>query len=286
MAYAVGLDIGGTTIRGVVTNKQGKVIGSTKLRTGKTKKIVLENIKEILDGLFEVSDKKKIKRVGVGFAGFADENGKVIFSPNTPIVGCNLKQFVRKWTKKSVVAENDANCFVVAEHAFGAGRGYENIVGIVIGTGIGGGIIVNNKLYTGLNNSAGEVGHTFVGPDNNTKDVEYYASGRQLIKRYKLLGGKLKDPRLNDLKISKERIAKKVYQESYSLWARICANVIMTLNPQVVIIGGGVANDIDFPLLRKETKRLVIQPLAKNTKISSAKLGELSGAIGAARLSL
>lgn len=185
--FTIGLDIGGTKITGVVSDGV-HVVRELTVATPKTIKEFKLSLVKLLSFL---STGREIFGVGVGVAGIVNsKKGSVTAAPNVKMLSkFNLVSFIKEQGYGSVVIENDANCFALAESVFGKGKIYENFIGITLGTGIGGGIIVNKQLYSGSHGSAGEVGHGMADFKNDSE--HYFQKARDkkdMVKMGEVLG--------------------------------------------------------------------------------------------------
>jgi predicted NBD/HSP70 family sugar kinase len=294
MKYAIGIDFGGTKIEGIIINQNAKII--TKKRTDtqrtKSKKQILNNLSKVIEYLSNYSKQKKIKIQGIGIAcpGIVEKNVLKLIPNIRKIEGTNLKTIFEKKFNKKTCVENDANCFALAESMFGAGKHQKNVIGVIWGTGIGCGIVLNNKIYSGTNGFAGEPGHIIVNQNSKVKcgcgkygDFESYCSAPNLIKHYKILGGK----KLVDSKYimqEKDKIAKKVSKQAIDYMSKLCSIIIGLLNPDIIVIGGGISNSKHYKELNNLTRQIVVKTMQKSVKIVKYKLIDSSGAIGAASL--
>lgn len=262
----IGVDIGGSKINAIVFN-DGKVLKNAKILTPKrSQKKFLEELETLVAKLISDINKKEILGIGCGVAGVLDlKNEVVLKSPNLKILdGFNIKNWLSKKFNCEIKIDNDARCFTRAEYLFGSGRGYKNIVGITLGTGIGGGIVVQGKIFYGANGSAGEIGHMIIdhGQDLECLTVKYLR------------------------KIGKTNASLKNFEINFAVGI---ANIINILDPQAIIIGGGALEAIGFsiPEIKILIKNLVVSPKSyRNVKILKGKLGDNTGAIGAAAIFL
>jgi glucokinase len=186
MSLAIGVDVGGTKIAAGVVDEHGAIIESVKRPTpaanaSGTIEVISEAVKELLS-------RYEVEAVGIGAAGFVEESrSAVLFAPNLAWRNEPVARQVEERTGRPVVVENDANAAAWAEAKLGAGRGHDQVVLITIGTGIGGGIVLNGELYRGRWGMAGEPGHYRVVPDGrlcgcgNRGCWEQYASGSALV---------------------------------------------------------------------------------------------------------
>jgi len=263
--YIIGIDIGGTKISAVLV-KDDKILKSVKIKTPQKSRREFLNKLEVLIGevILELADKKEISGIGCGVAGALDlKKGIILNAPNIKILnGFNIKNWLHKKFSCKVKIDNDARSFTRAEYLFGAGRGYKNIVGMTLGTGIGGGIIINGRMVYGANDSAGELGHMVI---DRGKDLEA-----------------LTVKQVRKLNFSKMPIKK--FKKNLGIGF---SNIINILDPEVIIIGGGAAETSKnfLPKIKVAADKLIISSKSrKNVKIFIGKLGENAGAIGAAAL--
>ncbi|MEK7087149.1 MAG: ROK family protein [Patescibacteria group bacterium] len=252
--YIVGIDIGGSKINAVIFY-DGKVFKKAKIQTPqKNRDYFLEALEALVIKLIRDLGDKKISGIGCGVAGVLDlKSGIILNAPNLQFLNnFNIKNWLSKKFNCDVKIDNDARCFTRGEFLFGAGKGYKNIVGITLGTGIGGGIIINGKMFYGASSAAGELGHMMMSFD---KDWEFFAI-KQTKNLEKYLGIGL-------------------------------ANIVNILDPEIIIFGGGAAHMLKSLLAeaKKIMNKFIISPKSKkNVKILFGKLGENAGAIGAAAL--
>lgn len=293
MKYSIGVDIGGTKINFVLL-KNWREVKRRKVYTPKTKKgiirIVEENVKSLMIGI----PKSEILGVGIGVPTILDKKREVILTPpNLRILkGCSLAKIVEKDIGIKVKLENDTNCFTLAETAMGAGRGCSSVLGVTVGTGIGGGIVFRRgkdyEIYHGFFGRAGEIGHMIINFDGfdcscgSKGCFEEYAS-EKFIKRK----SKLSSIELEKMAKKGDRKAKKIYAEFSKNLGVGLASLINILDPEVIVIGGGFAKAGSLILkpIKKEVKKKVFLTQSKKfAKIRIAELGEFAGAVGAALL--
>lgn len=274
----IGLDIGGFQIKGVLYRK-GRVLKFLKAPTPRQRQ-------KILATLFELIEKLKtepVKGIGIGSAGVLDlKRGTILHSPNLKALnGLNIKKVVEDKFKVPVLLDNDANCFLRAELGLGTGKGYQNVVGITLGTGVGGAIAVNGKVLTGANSAAGEVGFMII-------EVERLLTFEALcsVKWFRRQG--LKDGVGSFERAKKgDKGAKKIFEEYGKGLGIGLANLVNILDPEVVILGGGISEAAKFflPSAEKQMRKLILSPLAKKkVKIKISRLGKKAGTVGAALL--
>jgi predicted NBD/HSP70 family sugar kinase len=276
--YSIGVDIGGTNMKAVLFNGE-KIIMDYSLGTPKdTVNHLLIMIKALITPLLEHAQKDKAKVAGVGLsvAGAHDfDNKKIAKSPNIPMLnGVKLGEQLSKMIKLPVKMDNDANCFVRAEARVGAARKFNNVYGIIISTGIGGGWWLNKKIYRGAHGGAGEPGGMVIDFTDTLGLEEAYQKLNQN----------------NSLNLATEAyrgdlLAKRSYEEIGRLLGTACANVVNILDPEAIVIGGGTVKSSDLFLsdLKKEMEEHILSPVAaQKVKVLKNKLGNNAGAIGAA----
>jgi glucokinase len=302
---AIGIDIGATKIRGIVADNRGKIFFQREIETmAKRKKAqILSDIIDVVIFLKKSAEKKHLKLSGIGIgAPGITKKGKIIFGGGTlkQLKGINLASYIKKETGLKTFADNDSKLFALAESYFGAGKNYNRVAGIIWGTGIGSGFIdKKNKTAKQI-----EIGHLVVEPDmkSEPKDacgarscVENLASGKNIVRRYYAKGGKIsakggsasggKNVGVREIYLSKEKVAKEVLEDAYKYLGMAIAILIRAAKPEIVVIGGGVSN-LPKPAHDKLKKYICkfASKAAKKIKIAKSKLGNFSGALGAAML--
>jgi predicted NBD/HSP70 family sugar kinase len=268
----IGIDLGGTKIAaGVVSN--GRIIRRKVIPTnpGAGKTEILKRMRQLIE---ELEGGKRMD-VGIGVPG-SYKGTRIVTLANLPMLnGVDLAQALGR----KVNLRNDARCFTLAEHTFGAGKGSRHMVGITLGTGVGGGLIINGKLYLG-SGAAGEIGHIMI-DDSISKfelgkkgDWEALLSGPALVRRHKEHGGKEKDPA--SIWASKSAAAKRTRAETIRLLALFIVSLQWTLDPQVIVLGGGLSH---LPLVSAVNSYL--PKLRGKQNVIKAKLGVDAGILGA-----
>lgn len=315
MRYAIGIDLGGTNIKSGVVDNTGKIIYKKKITTTAFlgKEVLIQQIKELICKILTNSKvkNKKIKGIGLGTPGIVDKEKGIVLGDAANIPGwkgVNIKKELEEF-KLKVYVDNDAKLVTLGEKEFGVARGVKNCICITLGTGIGGGIIINGSLYRGRNFYAGDIGHSII--DLNGKQcncgsfgcVEAYGAktgivslAKQLIKKgFKttiLKKAKNKTENITPYLIAQaakegDKIAKEIFDEVTKYLSIGLINVIHILNPEMIVIGGGIAEakEILFkPLIKNIKKYSPSSVVFKNLKIVKAKLGDKAGIIGAAVL--
>ncbi|HPI03652.1 MAG TPA: ROK family protein, partial [Candidatus Goldiibacteriota bacterium] len=252
--------------------------------------------------------KERVLGVGIGAPGsMSHKQGLIISPPNLPgWKNIKLKAILEKKTGIKTGVENDANCAVYAEKWMGAAKSFDNVVGFTLGTGVGGGIIIDGKLIRGASNTAGELGHTIIEMNGrqcgcgNKGCLEAYASASAIANtaKEKIKAGsksmitemvkgdlnKITSKTVYEALLNNDKTASEVWQYFAESLASGIAAALNSLNPQAVVIAGGVINAGDrlFVPLKKETAKRSFTAPFNAAKILPAKLGEFAGAIGAA----
>jgi glucokinase len=313
--FVIGVDLGGTKIFAGVFNAALECVATTKVSTKAqrgTDAVIERIVRTVQDVADEADlDLKQIGAVGVGAPGAVDgESGSVIFAPNlTGWKDVPLKKELEKHLGVPVVVENDANIAVVGVHEAELKGKPRSVVGIFVGTGIGGGLILNGELYSGFNHTAGEIGHMVVDVDGpkcgcgNKGCFEAVASRTAIFQRIKagikagektllteMLGGNLEDMRSNDLRKAIRRgdkFVEKVIEQTAEYIGIGVANLVNILGPEVVVLGGGVMEamaDEMMGVIVKTAKDHAMPGTLKGVEIVASKLGDNAGITGAAVL--
>lgn len=292
--YRLGIDLGGTKTEGIVLDAvTGKELFRRRIPTEAKKgyRQVLSNIKDIHDSLLS-HIKKGSSTLGVGTPGAVSPRTGLLKNANTRClnkrpIGPDLKRLLRR----DLVLANDANCFALAEAVRGAGRGKRTVFGVIMGTGCGGGLVIDKKIHGGLQRIAGEWGHSSIDPRGplcycgSRGCIETFISGGGLEDRYEKTHGKRRtvaEIAARSRKGSRPDAA--FMREFLSRFGRALANLINIIDPDIIVIGGGVSNLPE--LYRKgaaEVRRHVFSDHPE-TPIVRHSLGDSAGVIGAALL--
>ncbi|EGG41811.1 ROK family protein [Candidatus Nitrosarchaeum limnium SFB1] len=286
--YKLGVDLGGTKTEAILLDTNLKLIKRKRVPTPQ------DNYDAILNTIFTLSDDLldgiEDYSIGICTPGAISKKTGLIKNSNTQcLIGKSLKEDLEKKFGKNISMENDANCFTMAESTIGSANGYDVVFGVIMGTGVGGGIVINKKLHQGRTNIAGEWGHHTLHLNGNNcycgkqGCVETYISGPSLEKRWKELTGKSQTmPEIvENIDDSNAKKWKNEFLENFGIGL---ANVIDILDPDAIVLGGGLSN-IDFlytegknSVYHKVFSDLVDTPILKN------KLGDSAGVFGAALL--
>ena len=312
--YWLGIDLGGTNIATGVVDENYNIIGRGKVKTnraGRTPDDIADDMAKAVFMAIEDAgiDKSEIVAMGIGSPGsIVPETGTVAVANNLGFKNLPLCQMLKDRTGFDFYIENDANAAAYGELLAGAGRGKKNFVAITLGTGVGGGIIIDGKIFSGFNHAGGEVGHTVIVQNGEQCACgrqgcwEAYASATALIRQTKF--AMIKDPasvmweiagtieNVNGLTAFDamrrgDETAKKVVDQYIEYIAVGLVNMINIFQPEVICIGGGVSKEGDtlikpiksFARLDRYSKNVAMQ-----TEIKTAELGNDAGIIGAAFL--
>lgn len=289
--FIVGIDIGGSKIN-VVLFRGAKVLHKDKQPTEtKNQAAFLAQLEGMVSSVISPLRRREFIGIGCGVAGALDlEKGQVLRSPNLPIIdGLKIQEFLSKKFYREVLIDNDARSFLRGEHLWGAGKGYKNLVGLTLGTGVGGGIIIDGKTINGSHDAAGEIGHMIIKSEIRnskleTNDFEELAGARAL-KNF----GFSDSLKAYNLARKGDKNAQKAFEKVGEYLGVSLANIVNMVDPQAIIIGGGLSGAEKFilPQARKTMKKLITSPkAAEGVKILLGKLGEDAGAMGAAALFL
>jgi glucokinase len=306
----LGIDIGGTKLAAGIVDAEGKILARGEVPT-----IAREGLEPVLgriiglgrDLLKRAGGETAVRRIGIGCAGPVDiRAGKVFTPPNLPgWIEVPLVQRVEAGLGLPAVLENDANAAALGEFRYGAGRGARSLVYLTVSTGIGGGIILDGKVWHGLKDAAGEAGHMTVCPDGplcgcgNRGCLEAMASGPSIARRAReaVAGGRatrlreVPEPTSADVvRLAKEGddVAREVWDLAVGYLGIGVAAVITILAPERVVLGGGVttAGDFLFDPLRAEVRRRVKLVPVESVPILPAALGPDVGILGAAAVAM
>jgi len=287
----IGIDLGGTKIEGILVDDKLNVIERTRIPTHQEK-----GYKSIIDSITSLVNELKTKSndavsIGISAPGAISKKTGLIKNSNTQcLIGMPLKEDLQQTLNQKISMDNDANCFALAEATLGAARDHNVVFGVILGTGVGGGIVINGNVHKGRTNIAGEWGHHTLRIDGNKcycgklGCVETYISGPALEKRWTKLTGKTESllsiiQNIDDTTIGLQW--KKEFLENFAIGL---ANVIDILDPDVIVLGGGISN---IPFLYDEGRDYVYDKVFSDlveTPIIKNQLGDSAGVFGASLL--
>lgn len=314
--YYIGIDVGGMSIKGGICTKDGKVLHKTtvKTRVYDEKVSISEDIIATITNLLAISNLtvKNIKGIGIGQPGSVDSKlGIIRYSNNIKLTNIPLVAEVKKAFDVPVFLNNDANCAALGEYKFGSGKGFNDVVFVTLGTGVGSGIIINGKLFEGKACAGAEAGHTVIVKDGVQCNCgrkgcwEVYASASALIRQTKAALNIFPDSKMHA--IIKENngvvdgktsfIASKagdegglfVVNQYIDYVGEGLLNLANVFRPDVIIVGGGISHEGEYltDKLNKDMQTLTYGA-AYNPKVfvTVASLGNDAGILGAAALSM
>jgi len=294
--YTIGIDLGGTNLRIGLFNEHGEIVEEYSRATEAEKgpEFAVNNMQEVIDRL---KQQYEIKAVGIGSPGPLDPYEGVIIEPPNLIgwVNVPLVKMLEEKTGIPVKLENDANAAALAEATLGAGKGAKSVFYVTVSTGVGGGYVNNGELISGAQGNCGEIGNMIVnpspdayqGPGLNKGALEGLASGTAI--------GRIGKERLGitngaqgvfELASQGDKAAQDILDEAINYLAIGLANIVHTVNPEVIVIGGGVMKSKDLilqPLIEK-TRNYLYPSLRDSLIIKPALLDQKAGLIGAGLL--
>lgn len=306
------IDLGGTKIFAAIISSKGQVMARERCLTlaDEGPEVVINRILSTIDHLLSQRNMNlsQLGGISIAAAGAIDsEKGLVTSSPHLP--GWHdvpLRDIVREKYKVNTFLTNDASATVLGEHYFGVGKGINNLILLTLGTGIGGGIIINGRLYSGASGSAGEIGHMTInvnGPRcscGNTGCLEALVSGtavaKEAIRRIRqgersslteIVEGKIENITAEKVSLAAQAgdsLASEVILKAATYLGIGLANLVNIFNPEMIIIGGGIAKMGDLLLnpARQVVRERAFQLSAQAVQIVPAQLGDDSGVLGAA----
>lgn len=307
---AIGIDVGGTKIAAGVVTADGQILQATAVPTPQRQDHFVRRLLGIIKDL--QSRYPETAAVGVGAAGVVDwPSGHIRWAPNNTYRELPLQQLLADGSGLPAVVENDANAAAWAEATVGAGKGLPNVLALVIGTGIGAGIVLNGELQRGRNDLAGEVGHIIINPLGGEQCgcgasgcLEAMASGTALGRAGRRAaaadptgslaqlagpGGKVTGETVHEAARAGDPTARQLFDQ-LGYWLGIgIASLVNVLDPQLVILGGGLITTGDLLLrpTRASFERFIFAPAHRQLPpLAPAQLGPDAGLIGAALLAL
>ncbi|HXH69641.1 MAG TPA: ROK family protein [Pyrinomonadaceae bacterium] len=301
-------DLGGTNFRLAAVTTEGEVIYRIKRDTPKSDQVdkILQTITECINECHNsLKDRFEIKIVAAAVPAAVDaKRGIILKAPNIPCLdGFRFAETLSVTSKIPVILENDANAAAAGENWLGASKGFENSICITLGTGVGGGIIIDGKILRGADGTAGEIGHICVEPFGvpcgcgSRGCVEQYASATAIVRLASELGKEfpnsslLNNPDISGQEIYQagkrgDELALEIFRQQGFYLGIAIANLINVLNPEVIVIGGGAAGgwDLFVPSLLDEVEKRAYREPVERVKIVRAQCGDDAGILGVARL--
>jgi glucokinase len=310
MRAAIGADLGGTKMAiGVVDSEQRVLHRGTEPTTGLALDVLLDTLEQELRDAVEACP--DLEAIGLGVPSTIDhDRGLAITSVNLPIVNVPIRDLISKRLGLPVFIDNDANLAALAEHRFGAGRGARNMVLLTIGTGIGGGLVLDGQLYRGTTGAGAELGHMVIDENGprcqgncpNHGCVEALASGTALGKAGRIAaenhpdsvlgralaaGEQIDGKTVTDAALDGDQVAIEAVDEIGHHLGVALASYANIFEPDVIVIGGGVAaaGELLLAPARSEVRTRALAPM-NETPVVAAELGNEAGMIGAAAMAL
>ncbi|WP_276892289.1 ROK family protein [Hallella bergensis] len=309
MEYAIGIDLGGTSIKYALVNQAGDLLLEGRLPSlaHVSAEKVIEQLTKAATLLKDeaIKQKLKVRGIGLGTPGIVDESNRIVLGGAENIVGwenIDVASLLEEQMSLPVKVGNDAGMMGWGEMKFGSGKGYTHVVFLTVGTGIGGSVFIDGKPFNGYANRGMELGHVPLIANGErcacgaVGCLEHYASTSALVRRFSALAQERQQS--FDAEINGELIVR-LYQENFPTavecmnehfyyLGRGIAGFVNIFSPQRIVIGGGIAEAGTFYMenIRKVVREHVIADCALNTEIVVASLGNRAGLVGAASLFL
>lgn len=308
---AIGIDLGGTKIAGALVSPDGRITHREQVATPEETEAILDATAELITTLLAAAD-GEVAGVGTACAGFVDaRRGHLWFAPNLPWRDLDVAVLVGRRVRREVIVDNDANAAAWGEYRHGAGRGHRDMVLATVGTGVGGGCIIDDQLLRGAFGIGGEIGHITVDPNGprcgcgNNGCLEVYASGTALVRAAQEVvasdspkGTGLRERCGGDPEALEGHdvtdLARAGDEGALGLLAQLgvhlgegLASVCAVLDPELIVIGGGVADAGDLlvePAREAFAARLIGRGHRPSPTLVPAVLGNDAGLVGAATL--
>ncbi len=307
--YNICLDIGGTKVLGAVFDNKDKIIARYKKRStedGKSSQNVQDVIINVVEELLSATGLKKsqINAISAGAPGTINqETGVILFTPNLPFRNYDIRTPLEKKFGVPFYIGNDVNVGVLGEYVYGAGKGYTNVAGFFVGTGMGGGLILNGSLYTGSGFMAAEYGHMILNEEgplcgcgqrgcleafSSKQGISSYirqqvSRGRKSEMAEHVKDGVFRSKYLKKALANHDKVTEEAIDRACHYLAIATGNIINTLSPEVVIYGGGVVEatgDLFRDKVLEELDRYTHPSIRPNVEIKTAALGDDSNIYG------
>jgi fructokinase/N-acetylglucosamine kinase len=293
--YAVGVDLGGTKVEVCVVDECRRILSRDRVPSepGRGKERVVDNILGLISA---AAAGRPFEAVGMGTPGTYHPADDIMYgAPHTPLYEQpGLVTLLRRKLAAPLIIENDANCLALAEFFSQCYGIYRSVMAVILGTGMGSGLILDNKLYRGPHGNAGEIGHTSIDIGGRPCEcgrrgcAEAYLSGPSLSRRYLELAGERLPPAEIHLRYQRgDAPARTLFEESYRIMGEVFANAVNTLDLEAIVLGGGVSN---ISLWYDHVPSLMTPSLFgipdRRVPILRATLGDSAGVLGAAYLAL
>ena len=291
MMYYICIDIGGTSIKYGVLSEKGEIFidGTVSTKVTEKENFILSDVKKLIRNILDEYGNYEIKGICVSTAGVVNpEKGEIAYAgPTIPkYTGTKIKEELEKEFSISCEVENDVNCAGLGEYWKGAGKGSKSMVCLTIGTGIGGSVILDGKLLNGIGYTAGEIGYM----DVNGSYIQNIASSKYLVEKVQKekeekegITDAITGVDIFELAKKGDEICIAGINEIISNLAVGVRNIIYLLNPEVIVIGGGITAQKEYleEKIRKEVNDGMISDMFRKTRIELAQQGNQAGLLGA-----
>jgi glucokinase len=309
-SFVIGIDLGGTKINGALADLEGMVLSKFTMPTNASEgeQAVLGRIVEVIETVIEKANKtvEEIKTIGIGSPGPLNAKaGIIVTTPNLPFRNFQLvKPIIEKFNIPTFL-DNDANVAAIGEYMLGSGKGTTNMVYITVSTGIGGGAILDGRVYRGSTSNALEVGHMTIVPDGprcncgNNGCIEALASGTAIARQAREAIAAGLETSLSGLDVvtsyevykeaqAGDKVSKDILDKSFNYLGIAVASIITSFDPEMFVIGGGVSQmgDVLFDKVQQVVNKRCFKSMSENCKIVPAGLGTDAGVMGAVALAL
>lgn len=309
--YVIGIDLGGTKITTAIADLTGEIIEKTTLATGakEGQDVVMGRIIESVAMVLEASGlpKEEVWTIGLGTPGPIDTmTGSIITTANLPFRNYSVTRPLEEHFHIPVFLDNDANVAAIGEWMFGAGVGYQNVIYLTVSTGVGGGAVLNGRPYHGSTSNALEIGHMNIDPFSKHQcnsghygDVEALCSGTAISKRAKEAITSGRQTILTEHEVitayevyqayeAGDALSKEILDEAWDYLGIAIANLIVTFDPDIIAIGGGVSRigKVMFDAVKASAQKRCIEFMFNSVKIVPTGLKQDTGVMGAIALAL
>ncbi|MCB1041764.1 MAG: ROK family protein [Acidobacteria bacterium] len=287
MRWALGFDIGGTKIEASQISSTGELGRTLRFPVPESTDATVDMIVSMA---MDLRRDVQVEGIGFGIPGSLDHLGVLRNAPNSPqIEGIKLGDMLSTRLSGPLYFENDANCLALAEHKFGVAKGFSYVVGVILGTGIGTGVILGDRLFRGAHGWAPEPGHLPLNVQGRICKcglkgcVEAYLSGPSILARYHECGGGRHVTTTQTLfEVTQDKVAESVLSETRALYTRFLGMLVSVFDPQAIVLGGGLSEQ---PLFQSvECHEIVANTFGtkETPRVFAAELGAESGKFGAA----
>jgi len=308
-ASAIGIDIGRNSLKIAVVKTGGEIVASRSYSINKVKSRdqLLTKLFEAIHDIRQAVFSESINPISIGIAakGFIDNQSGIVLGPDQGIknwTNVPLAKLVNDETGLPAFVDNDANMMTIAEHRFGAARGFKNVIFVALRSGIGGGIIINGKLHRGVANASGEIGQMIIKYDGEASDIgivgtfEHHASASAVVRRYNeeisgtqiSMEGRFGCKDIFELSYNGSPEAVKVVKENAEIVGIGLVNLISIFAPEIIIVGGGMseAHISYFTMIKNKAIANSLFKYRSEVKIEKADLGSKAAFMGSAYYSL